>query len=557
MNAFEFAHSLVTGSWRVERDLAREEQKFITATAGKRELLLRGHEMMQRLAEDRMKLYAGAEPGVERPMPNVLGTPEDYKQAYQRYIMMRAARQMEEDYGFFDGLLQDFEDYTIGDELVYQPNTGNPAANRVLRAYAEMCMDRADYAKTHDLTKIGQLFMRSVKRDGECGAIPVDTGEMIQLHLVSGDCIGNPLVGANIGPFNYNGIITDEATGEIVSYRLFKRIPKLNAYFFDKEIPADMFWHFADPFSLQQYHGVTMFKNTIRDAFDIDQILTFSKLNMKERASQLPTFHTDTGRPRGAGIGAAFGYGGYGGGAGGQTSTPQGAPAPLSIQVDGISRSYMKTGESVVDYPHDFPNAQLKVTIDELRRECAKGAKLPYEFVYRGDNGGVVQRFWVNKAERTFARDKHLIRRKLLNPFIWRNIQKGIDTGFLDLSSFGNLATDPARFSGTWQMARQISVDYLNETKADLQRIDAAVGSPQDLILEYGRDPDAVRAEISEHAEWVLTEAKQIADKLKLDVSFVVAFLQKKFPNPGAGIKANDADLQPGPGTSVPAGAEE
>ena len=553
MNLADLTHSIITGSWRVDREMARDQQRFLAATAGKRELLLRGHEMMHRLAEERMKLFAGAEPGVERPMPNVLSTPEDYKQAYQRYIMMRAARQMEEDYGFFDGLLQDFEDYTIGDELVYQPNTGNPDANRVIREYIEMCMDRADYAHTHDLTKIAQLFVRSMKRDGECAACPVDNGEMIQLHLVSGDCIGNPLVGANIGPQNYNGIITDEDTGEIVAYRLFKRIPKLNCYFFDKEIAADMLWHFADPYSLQQYHGVTMFKNTIRDAFDIDQILNWSKLNMKYRASQLPTIHTETGRPRGAGIGWGFGYGGA---PGSGPVTPQGAPAPLSVQVDGVASNYLKLDEAVVEYPHDFPNAQLKVTIDELRRECAKGAKLPYEFVYRADNGGVVQRFWVNKAERTFARDKHLARRKLLNPFKNRNVQKGIDTGFLDLSSFGNLSTDPARFRGTWQMARQVSVDYLNETKADLSRIDAGVASPQDLTAEYGRNPDDVHREIVEHAEWVLTESQKLAAKLKLDVSFVVAFLQKKFPNPGAGIHANEADVQPGPGTSSPVEAE-
>jgi capsid protein len=553
MNAPELLHSLITGQWRVDRKMAQDQERFLAATNGKRELLLRGHEMMARLSEERLKLFAGAEPGQDRPMPNVLSTPEDYKQAYQRYIMMRAARQMEEDYGFFDGMLQDFEDFDIGDELVYQPNTGNAEANRVLRDHVEMCMERADYAQQHDLTKIAQLFVRSMKRDGECGAMPVDTGEMIQLHLVSGDCIGNPLVGANIGPFNYNGIITDEATGEIVSYRLFKRIPKLNCYMFAKEIPASMFWHFADQYSMQQYHGVTVFKNTIRDAFDIDQILNWSKLNMKWRASQLPTVHTETGRPRGAGIGQ-WGMG-YGNGAA-QATTPGGAPAPLSVQVDGVVTNYLKLDEQTIEYPNDFPNAQLKVTMDELRRECAKGAKLPYEFVYRADNGGVVQRFWVNKAERTFARDKHLIRRKLLNPFKNRNIQKGIDTGFLDLSKFGTLSEDPARFKGAWQMGRGVSVDYLNETKADIQQIDAALMSPQDFCRDSGHDPDDIRREISEHAEWVLSEAQKIATRLNLDPAFVVAFIQKKFPNPGAGITSNNADIQPGAGTTVPVEAE-
>jgi hypothetical protein len=45
-----------------------------------------------------------------------------------------------------------------------------------------------------------------------------------------------------------------------------------------------------------QYHGVSAFKNAIRDAFDIDQILEFTKLNIKWRSSQLPT---STPRPGG------------------------------------------------------------------------------------------------------------------------------------------------------------------------------------------------------------------------------------------------------------------
>jgi capsid protein len=70
--------------------------------------------------------------------------------------------------GFSTGSLDDFETYVVGDELVYLPNTGNEDANKAIREYLEWQFDEADYAGIHDLTKIAQLAVRSMKRDGEC-----------------------------------------------------------------------------------------------------------------------------------------------------------------------------------------------------------------------------------------------------------------------------------------------------------------------------------------------------------------------------------------------------
>ncbi len=537
MNLVDLGHSLLTGSWRIQRDAVRELRAHNEKTRSKRELMAKGNEM-------RTQLYAGAEPGINRPYPNVLSTPEDYKQAYERIVLIRAAREMEEDYGFFDGLLDDFETYVVGDCLAYLPDTGNPDANKAIREYLEWQFDECDYSRRLDLTKLAQLLVRSMKRDGENGVMPVDTGESIKLRYYSGDLIGNPMIGANIGPNNFNGIITDEATEEVVEYRLYKRIPKLNAYFFDRSVPSDQFWHYYDPFRLQQYHGVSAFKNAIRDGFDMDQILEFAKLNMKFRASQLPVVHTETGRPRGAGIGWGFGTGYSGPGAPNPAGTPvnaAGIPQPMTVAVDGVTTTYLKLDEAVVDFPHDFPNAQLHVSVDELRRQCCKGAKLPMEFVFRSDAGGVTQRFWVNKAEQTFRKDRHLLRRTVLNRYKNRAIQKGIDTGFLDLDSFGNLSTDLARFRGTWQMGRPVSVDYGRETEADIKLVDAGLLSARDKVADLGANIDDVTKENEAHVQEIFEAAARIAKKTNQDIALVLPYLTKKFPNPGAGLTAAGA----------------
>jgi hypothetical protein len=69
--------------------------------------------------------------------------------------------------------------------------------------------------------------------------------------------------------------------------------------------------------------------------------------------------------------------------------------------------------------------------------------------------------------------------------------------------------------------------------------------SPKDKVASMGGNIDDVQGELSQHAVWVLTETKRIAKQLDLDPAFVVAYLEKKFPNPGAGLKAQQAITAP------------
>lgn len=533
MNLLDFGHSLLTGEWKLRREIVREERTFRAATQSRRELIVKAH-------EHRMRLYAGAESSINRPAPHQLSTPEDFKQAFERIVLIRAARDLEEDGGFFDGLLDDFETYVVGEQAVYMPNVGDDEANKLIRDYCEWQFDQCDYSQRLDLTKLAQLFVRSMERDGECGAIPVDVGDAIKLRYYSGDCIGNPMIGANVGPNNYNGIRTDPHTDSPMFYDLFKRVPKINCYVPDRSVPAHEFWHFYDPFRLQQYHGVTCFKNAIRDGFDIDQILEFSKMNMKFRASQLPTVHTETGRPRGA----QFGYFPSSGSVpAGVPTNSNGVPTAQSVNIQGVTSTWLNLDDKVMEYPNDFPNTQLQTSIEEFRRQCCKGAKVPYEFAYRADSGGVVQRFWVDKAMKTFGKKKWLLKRAFLNRYKNRVIQKGIDTGELDLDKFGSLTTDVRRFRGQWQLGAQSSVDYGRETDADIKQIEAGVMSPQDFAANNNRNLEEIADEIEAHTTRIFQMAERIAKKVNQPVDVVLPFLVKKYPNAPANTPpAVDAD---------------
>lgn len=505
MGLFELIYKMRTG----ELKLDRERNASIALT-------MRAH------AEQRLQLYAGADITQDRKTPNQLTSPEDFRPSYQRIVLIRAARQMEEDMPFFDALLAEFETYVIGN-LKYRAATGNPEADRVINDYIEFVSSReiADTTGRLDLPGIAGLAVRSHKRDGEAGVIFVDDGEFIRMKYINGDRIGNPTIGTSISPTNYNGIITDPKTEAPVLFQIFNRQPKLNNYVFGADVPANDFRHLYDPFRFDQYHGVSAFKNAVEIAFDMKETLDFSRLNIKYRSSQLPYVVNEAGKPRGNGYRPA-------------PTSVSGDPRPLDVQVGGVTQSFLKLGEGVMEYPNDFPNQQFAPLMEDLRRECCVGVKLPYEFVFRADNGGVIQRFFVNKAEQTFEREKRLIKGLLLDPWKNRSIQKAIDTGFLDLDKFPGLSTSLKRFRGVWQMGRMVSVDYGNETKADIEQIDAGLMSENDFTAENDRDLETIRAEKKTHARAVLQDAKDLSDELNIPLETVLPFLQKKFPNPGA-----------------------
>ena len=530
MNFATLLHQLATGELRASRWRNKQHMAAMRETAE---------------FHGRMRMYAGANPGDKRPSANQLSTPEDYKQAYERIVLIRAARQMEEDFGFFDDLLAEFETFVIGD-LRYRASTGNPDADREINDWLEYQFEVVDWAQKLDIVQAAMLAIRTMKRDGEMGAIYIDDPEVLKLNFLSADRIGNPLIATAIGPKNYNGIFVDDVSGAPVRYDIWRRLPKLNAYVFQESVEPNHFIHYCDPFRFEQYHGVTIFKNAIENGFDLKQTQDFTRLNIKWRSSQLPFARNEQGRPKGGG---ANGY-----------EMPQpaanGQPRPMSLSVDGVTQTFIKLDEDIIEYPNDFPNQQYEPWVENVQRDICMSAKLPLEFVYRSKTGGVVQRFYVEKAQATFARDKRLIKWVLLNPYKNRCIEKGIRTGQLDLSRFGNLAMSRQRFAGTWQMGRAISVDYGRETDADLKQMDIGVMSEADYVLEtQGRTIDQIREEKAEHARKIFAEAKKIAEETGEDVAVILPFLCKKFPNPGAGLKAAGESVdEPAPKDAVDKG---
>jgi hypothetical protein len=292
---------------------------------------------------------------------------------------------------------------------------------------------------------------------------------------------------------------------------------------------------------------VTVFKNSIEHAYDIKEIVDFTKLNIKWRSSQLPYVTNEQGRPRGSG----YESGG---------TTVNGTPRPLSLQIDGVTQSFLKLDEGVMEYPNDFPNAQFGAVMEALKRDCSIGCKLPLEFVYQSMTGGVVQRFFADKARNTFLEDKRWLKAVLLNPIKNRMIEAGTRSGMLDLKRFGNLSNDMARFRGTWQMGREISVDFGKEVDASIKLVDGGFMSSDEYITDLGGNPDIVRRKVRERAVAIIKDAQAVAEETGMPIDQVLPFISKKFPNqaPVQGGGAPVMDSAPSPdGTQAPRSSAE
>ena len=541
--AVNSAINAVAPGFQVRRFAAREQVRMMELAAKIRQ---------ENAGQLSGRFYAAANPGLDRSMARQINSTEDYRQAYERIVMLRYSQQMEEDIPYVESILGDYETYVVG-SLRYRPNTGNPEADKVIQEHLEWRFSECDYAREMDLTDFAKLAIRAKKRDGEMGFAFIDLGEDLRLSGIGADRIGNPLIGTAVGNNNFNGIIINEDSGQVISFDIWRRIPKVNAYVFDRNIPANAFIHFRDKFRINQYHGVTAFRTAITRSVDVEKIVQFAIQNIKFRSSQIPAIQNELGRPKAPGSGYQA-----------QAPNTNGVPQPYELQVDGVTQTFLKLGEGFVEFPHDFPNANFIDIKDDLKGDIALGLHLPGEFCFRSKAGGVLQRFYIEKAQRTFDEEKRLMKKGFLNPYKNRVLRKDVDSGILNLDRFPGLAGDMMLYSGDWHMGRSVTTDYGHDTISDIALIDAGLMSPDEHWADNARDGNEIRRAKKKRAVEAFEDAEDIAKQVGRPLSEVLPYILKIFPNPVLVERAQDLDpslagqgndqVPPG-GLPIPAGA--
>ena len=87
-------------------------------------------------------------------------------------------------------------------------------------------------------------------------------------------------------------------------------------------------------------------------------------------------------------------------------------------------------------------------------------------------------------------------------------------------------------------MGRAVSVDYSKENDSDIKLIEAGLMSPDDWVSENGGDLATINKRIENQTTEIFKAAQRISEETGQDVALILPYLVKKFPNPGAGLKA-------------------
>lgn len=441
-----FLRDLITGRIGLERQINRERRKFYEGG-------------------QRTRYRQSATRGFT--------TPEDTRETAERLNMICEARYLADNFPLAEAVLDLYEMYVLGN-FRYQPMTGDAELNAAVSAFLEDWFDDCDISGRFDFRTAMRLVLRGKKRDGEAGIVHVWDDNDYRIQIIDGDRIGDPMAWKMATPTDMNGILLDEY-GRVISYEIYSKAPNAYAYTHEASVEAEHFSHFYDPKSASQYHGVTAFKTAITRLRDIKEVQDFSRYNIKYRATQLPVVRTQTGD--------AFD----------DEHTSPFAAAVQSIDkavklehVEGAEQMFLRIGEDVIDFPHDFPNGTFLPFVETVIREILIGLGLTYEFAWNPEKlTGTIGRLDVSRVDRRIEDERGSMQRQGMRLIVNRAIYSGMLKGVIPMRK--------EAFKGTFYYGPKVSADHGRDVNADVSKLKMGMSTETEYFHMHGKDPEAER----------------------------------------------------------------
>lgn len=429
--------------------------------------------------------YEAARAGTWREQANLVGnaSPDTTTINYDRIRCIWETRDLEQNFGFFVGLLDMFIDYVLGDYRIKSKAT-DAQDRKAIDEYWDLCCQYSDPSGQESFLDQTHLALRSQLRDGDMlGHVHAekfqvaDTEmEFLQLTLVEADCIGYPYEGS-IGNGYLNGVLYDPDTGYIKGYRVFQRDPMSNTYSNPKDLPANECLYLGRRTRASSLRVVSKFASVIPTMRDIKEIIENERLGVKWCSSQ-------------AGVVTRLS---------GDSSTDTDIyPDPFQVQAVGYqgaskmtsaapgTTTYLAPGEDYKAFEYSRPSPTFQGLLESLFRDCCLAARVPLGFAYKAITNGVASRLESAQAERTFKGWQRHMRDKLIMPFRNRVLQHGIETGQLVVSEQGKAELLEAKI--IWPA--HPTVDVGRESSANVAEYNANLKAGESISEERGDDYD-------------------------------------------------------------------
>jgi lambda family phage portal protein len=407
---------------------------------------------------------------------NISGA-EDTAGTAERYKLIRAARDLADNFPPVRSLLLKFSTYVSG-RLAYQARTGDRDIDeQVERYWREWCRD-CDFLRRHDFVTLLQLAVMAMLRDGDCGFAIVRDGEDLRLQSVEADRIGSPY-NRTIDSDVYIGGINLDEYGRPISYQVFVRNIS-NQYIEPTDIPASEFIHLFDATRLDEYRGRSAFATALNATRDLQEALKAEISAIKFASYQTGVIVSENG---GADASDYF-----------SSSGPNDLGQRAKLEnVDPGTMNYLSPGEKIEMFKSDRPGGAFGEFVRLVQSHICMSVGLPYGFAFDADKSGPMARMEAAMAERTFSRWRRLLESQFLDRI--KNII------LLDAQSRGLLPESEYLLDGRWCWPAKVSIDYGREASADIALWKAGLKTAGQIYSDMGEDyEEAFRARAKESA---------------------------------------------------------
>lgn len=436
--------------------------------------------MSRMISQERLRNFGrfdSALDSTKRGISRNISGAEDTAGTAERYKLIRAARDLADNFPPVRSLLLKFATYVAG-RLSYQARTGDKELDaQVERYWAKWCRE-CDFLRRHDFVSFLQLAVMAILRDGDCGFIIVRDGEMLKLQSVEADRIGSPYNRLIDSDTYIGGIMLDEF-GRPDKYQIFVRTIN-NQYIEPTDISANEFIHLFDPTRLDEYRGRSAFATALNAARDLQETIKAEVQAIKFASYQTGIITTENGSADASDYFATSQKNDFG-----QTEK-------LS-NVDPGAIQYLSPGEKMEMFKSDRPGGAFGEFVRLVQAHIAMAVGLPYGFAFDADKSGPMARMEAAMAERTFARWRRLLESQFLDRI--KNIV------LLDAAARGEIDDSEFLLDGRWCWPAKVSIDYGREANADIALWKAGLKTAGQIYSDAGEDyEEALRARAKEAA---------------------------------------------------------
>jgi lambda family phage portal protein len=396
------------------------------------------------------------------------GASSDYhlESGYDRRDMVDRARALERDNPIADGLLTRNVENVVHEGIKPQARTADPKWNKAAEElWTEEFVPNADVRGFCDFYDLQGLIQRSLKRDGDIGAIKLDTG---QLQIIESDQLAAPL-GKIFSPRHIDGIDLDDR-GRPVAFHVVVEQEPAQVWPNRREqaprakIEAEDFMFLARRKRAGQTRGVTDFA-TAFEHFDQIEGLVEAVITAARMAAcvglMIKRPHPFTGMPE---------------------ATGSDGVTRKNFRLEPAMVKYLEPGEEVTQVNPMQPSQNFSEFLVSIARILGLPFGLPLELLFMdfSRTNYSSARASLLQAYRTFRGDQRYLINHLCKPtWLWQ-VERWIEDGRLE-------ARDDWK-KHAWIPPGWAWVDPVKELQSEIMAVDANFKTVSEVVTSMGRD---------------------------------------------------------------------